>query len=194
MNWEAIGSVGEILSAGGVIFTLAYLAIQIRHSNKLATWETHRSSVESNSATFSAIVGDPDVARIYRTGFLNLDDLDALEKIRFHQLVLQMMLNFKDILDAYDKNLFDQPTYEAWQGYICAHLNMPGGRLWWEESKPTWIQRVRDEIERGMAEVPRADAIAPTLWTSDAPVEIDVPNPSRATHTGSDSTSTNESS
>jgi hypothetical protein len=30
MNWEAIGAVGELLGAAGVIITLTYLAIQIR--------------------------------------------------------------------------------------------------------------------------------------------------------------------
>ncbi len=30
MNWEAIGAVGEVLGAIGVIVTLGYLAVQIR--------------------------------------------------------------------------------------------------------------------------------------------------------------------
>jgi hypothetical protein len=33
MNWEAIGAVGEIASAAGVIITLIYLATQIRIQN-----------------------------------------------------------------------------------------------------------------------------------------------------------------
>lgn len=34
MNWDAIGAVGEILGALGVIVTLAYLAIQVRASTR----------------------------------------------------------------------------------------------------------------------------------------------------------------
>ena len=36
MNWEAIGAVGEILGAAGVIVTLVYLARQIHVSNRAA--------------------------------------------------------------------------------------------------------------------------------------------------------------
>lgn len=34
MNWEAIGAVGEILGAAGVIATLVYLAVQIRQNTR----------------------------------------------------------------------------------------------------------------------------------------------------------------
>ena len=38
MNWEAIGSVGEIIGALAVVFTIGYLAVQIRHARRaLAT-------------------------------------------------------------------------------------------------------------------------------------------------------------
>ncbi len=33
MNWEAIGSIGEIIGAFAVFASLMYLAIQIKHSN-----------------------------------------------------------------------------------------------------------------------------------------------------------------
>ena len=33
MNWEATAAVAELLGALGVIATLAYLAVQIRHSS-----------------------------------------------------------------------------------------------------------------------------------------------------------------
>ena len=32
MNWEAIGAVGELVAALGVIISLIYLGVQIRHS------------------------------------------------------------------------------------------------------------------------------------------------------------------
>lgn len=183
MQWEAIGAVGEVLGAVGVIITLGYLALQIRHSNKLASWETHRAAVAANANILSAVLNDPEVAKIYRIGFMHPEELNEIEKIRFNQLAIQMVLNFKDILDAYDKGMFDLQTYQAWQANLCSHLNMPGGRLWWRESELGWIQRVRDEINQGMLEVHRMDAGAPTFWSSDALFEVESPNPKRSTWT-----------
>jgi len=34
MNWEALGAIGEMVAAGGVIFSLVYLAVQIRNQSK----------------------------------------------------------------------------------------------------------------------------------------------------------------
>ena len=43
MNWEAIGAVGEIGGAAGVIITLVYLAIQVRSSAKATESQVHAS-------------------------------------------------------------------------------------------------------------------------------------------------------
>jgi hypothetical protein len=100
MNWEAIGAVGEVAGAIGVIFTLGYLALQIRHSNKLATWETHHASVASHADAMSGVLNNPDVAKIYRTGLMSPDELDEIEKIRFNQLLTQLSRRSSEGLES----------------------------------------------------------------------------------------------
>jgi len=129
----------------------------------------------------NSIINQAEVAKVYRSGLLDPDELDELEKIQFYQLLNQMVLNYKDILDAYDKGMFDFPTYEAWQGFICAHLVMPGGRLWWRDHEQGFIPRVREELNQGMLEVPRLDATSNTFWSSDAAFEVQRENPQRLT-------------
>ena len=43
MNWEALGAIGEIVGAIGVIATLAYLAIQIRQNTRMGASELRQS-------------------------------------------------------------------------------------------------------------------------------------------------------
>jgi len=40
LDWDAVGAIGEILGAAGVIVTLAYLAIQIKHNSKVTKMST----------------------------------------------------------------------------------------------------------------------------------------------------------
>ena len=49
MNWEAIGAVGEIVGALGVIVTLAYLATQVRQNT-----DSMQASSELNLSNRSA--------------------------------------------------------------------------------------------------------------------------------------------
>ena len=46
MNWEAIGAVGEVLGAGGVIVTLGYLAIQIRQNTRAVRTQVNQSRAD----------------------------------------------------------------------------------------------------------------------------------------------------
>ncbi len=47
MNWEAIGAIGEILGAIGVIVTLAYLAVQIRQNTQVTRASTAQQMTDN---------------------------------------------------------------------------------------------------------------------------------------------------
>lgn len=52
MNWNAIGAIGEVISALGFVFTLAYLAVQIRQNTESVKVSTVQAMIEA-SAGFS---------------------------------------------------------------------------------------------------------------------------------------------
>lgn len=52
MNWEAVGAIGEVIGAIGVIVTLAYLAIQIRQNSAVV-----RSATRQAISTTQAEIG-----------------------------------------------------------------------------------------------------------------------------------------
>jgi len=64
MNWEAIGAMGEIVGAAAVVATLGYLAVQIRHSTKVARSATRQSIVEMTMSTARDIVSDGELAEL----------------------------------------------------------------------------------------------------------------------------------
>ncbi|MGB0133791.1 hypothetical protein, partial [Dokdonella sp.] len=68
MNWDAIGAIGEIAGAIGVIVTLLYLAIQLRQNTKASNAIAVQNSME-NSARFSELISkDPELARTFYSG------------------------------------------------------------------------------------------------------------------------------
>ena len=56
MNWEALGAIGELLGAIGVIATLGYLAFQIRQNNKLLAAQARYSLKALRSDTANSIL------------------------------------------------------------------------------------------------------------------------------------------
>ena len=62
MNWEAIGAVGEILGAIGVIATLGYLAAQIRQNTRSSRDAASRASFDTVTRINLMLVENPEVA------------------------------------------------------------------------------------------------------------------------------------
>ena len=166
MDIQDMGAIGEVLGSVAVLITLVYLALQIRQANSIASWETHRSSVAANSHTMNAIICNEDVAKIFRDGLLGIESLGPTDRIRFHMILDEIILNFKDILDAHDRGLFDSQTYEAWLAYVSSLMNMPGGEVWWKENCTNYTARLQEDVgQRKMIEG-RYDAKSPTVWMS----------------------------
>ena len=56
MNWEAIGAVGEVFGALGVIATLGYLAVQIRQNTKTVRTSTYQAVLDSSRSDTELIL------------------------------------------------------------------------------------------------------------------------------------------
>lgn len=75
MNWEAIGAIGETISAIAVFATLMFLAVQIRQSNRVNEANTrisiaemkHRSN-DSITRFSEALIADPELSSIWDRG------------------------------------------------------------------------------------------------------------------------------
>ena len=61
MNWDAIGAVGEIIGAAGVIITLAYLATQIRQNTNQLKGEAISSINDTEIVLTKELRGDHDL-------------------------------------------------------------------------------------------------------------------------------------
>jgi hypothetical protein len=97
MNWEAIGAIGEILGAAGVILTLGYLAFQIRAGTKATKAAAFQAVLQSemdfasilieNAGTREKIVTDTPLSEGEETRvaivLYNIFMLDS--ERRFHQ-------------------------------------------------------------------------------------------------------------
>ena len=87
VSWEAIGAIGEVAGAFGVILTLIYLAIQLRQNTKASQITAVQNSVE-NSARFSELVAEDDhPGRTFWVGLSNPEELNASEMRKFISIV-----------------------------------------------------------------------------------------------------------
>ena len=77
MNWEAIGAIGEIVGAIGVIITLVYLAVQIRSSARATEAQVHASLSSEMESLAVALAQDDALADAMTLAMRDGDLTDA---------------------------------------------------------------------------------------------------------------------
>lgn len=90
MDWNAIGAVGEVIGAAGVIFSLIYLATQIRSSAKQANADTIYNLQIGQSDIMEAFASNPELAKLLakiRCG----DSLEAHEEIQVDFIIARVV-------------------------------------------------------------------------------------------------------
>ncbi|MGD8832898.1 MAG: hypothetical protein PVF57_19995 [Pseudomonadales bacterium] len=166
MNWQAIGAIGEVAGAIGVILTLAYLARQMRINTIALKNETTRDSVQMVIDSYSTVISDEEVASIYLRGMQDFHALSEVEQIRFHYVCTQRLhaastsRAFNDVTNR--KARVDMT--DNLSPWIERMLRNPGFRQWWESRghaivEPDFAEYVQsvwsDMVESG--ELSRAD-------------------------------------
>ena len=160
MNWDAIGAIGEVLAAIGVIVTLFYLALQVRHgkqateantksledSRKYAEIELHRNSQVLAAPLAEWPARDESLAKILVEGFEDYQALNKIDRFRFTAVMTSYVLGFKGIMEAFDRGIMDADTYTIWLSAVAAFVTTPGGEVWWKTGQLGFIPELRQRI------------------------------------------------
>jgi hypothetical protein len=83
MNWEAVGAVGEILGAAGVIATLGYLALQIRQNTRQTQALAANASAIALQGARKSVYESAEVTEFWLKGMSHPDELSEHDYYRF---------------------------------------------------------------------------------------------------------------
>lgn len=155
LNWDAIGSVGEVIGAAGVIASLLYLSIQIRRSDQTARAESLSSVLDGwrDRAGLQLFV-DSDVADLFAKGLTDLDRLDASEKRRFFYLITEHVFQAQQSMQLHQRGLLPDVDYDAWIYYVSSLIRTPGGGQVWPLIASTITPTIRDVLNDFLAANP----------------------------------------
>ena len=159
MNWDAIGAVGEIVGALAVLITLAYLAVQVRHSRdlleenrKLALSQVYQGRAnfrreihaEFGSAEMSKIVAKVTlgVGKHTKEAVERFYELEIHEQIQYRQILEQWCVMMDDALFQIELGLVDDKATESAYGFI--RNSYP----WWDALGCNISPRLREWSEK----------------------------------------------
>ena len=136
MNWEAIGAVGEILGALGVIISLGYLAGQIRGNTRALRRTASHDAVSGLNHWFAEVTRSTEFAATFSRGLEGFGSLSPEEASWFRIMLFQFFKVAEDMHFQYVEGVLDDGQWEGWSFLYGQYLASPGGREYWALVRP----------------------------------------------------------
>ena len=147
MNWEAIGSIAELLGALGVIASLVYLAAQIRHNTRSLRASTYESLAQATAASNILLISDPEIAELVERGLGN-DTLDRDTRTRFVAYLRMTFRRYDSVFLHYRQGILPPEAWEAYWNSFRKILRSPNVRDFWVRSKDDYMPDFRDLVSQ----------------------------------------------
>jgi hypothetical protein len=161
MNWDAIGALGELLGAAGVMASLIYLAVQVRQNTVHLNNSTRSmrdaalmASRAMNNEMTSLAIANPGLARLFRLGMGASPKLNADDRIRFDLFMFQWFSNVETLFLLHQRGSLEVDQWIAAKTRLRMILATPGGRDSWERQAATLGEPFRDFVLQDLRDPP----------------------------------------
>ena len=148
MDWNAIGAVGEVLGAAGVIATLLYLTIQLRQNTRATQAQTVAGVHDSIGSYLLASSQSSELASLWaKADSSGLEALEANEEFQLRGFLAALFYSF---LNAHDQMRIGTISEEQWLPYrntLSGLLSQRPNREFWEQYRTFLPESFNAEIE-----------------------------------------------
>jgi hypothetical protein len=146
MNWEAIGTIAEIVGAAAVVVSLLYVAMQIRQNTRQIRVATH----DGTSRDLRQLIREISTAGLTEVFVLGLEDPDSLDdrqKLDFAFLIYDLFKAFENVYYHYLHGTLGEDAWQGWRRFIEQYATAPGARRYWHVRRDIFTTDFRDLID-----------------------------------------------
>ena len=133
MNWDALGSIAELVGAIGVIGSLLYLAGQVRMSARASAVESKLESTALLCNFIDSLINDRDLKDLQMRGIADIDSLTKEEYIRFSDMCMKAFWMFSASYFQYESGTITEDDFHETRAVMRYWLRGRGCRMWWEK-------------------------------------------------------------
>jgi len=131
MNWEAVGAVGEVAGAAGVIITLLYLSVQVRASTLASRVESKLAASGMYTDFLKTLIESPEINDIFVRGRDNIELLSSEEFYRFSNMAFQAFSFFSASRFQHSSGVLSASDWFEHLAIIRFWLRGKGCQQWW---------------------------------------------------------------
>lgn len=148
MNWDAIGTVADIVGAIAVVVSLLYLAVQVRQNAAVSRSSAFRAIFDGLTAHNNFMFGPQNVELMIRC-LRDYPGVPAEDRMRFDNLMTNLLNYLEASFEAAEAQTLGSETMDNWAWWFQTKiLPYPGPRAWWSQAKPTYPDYVQDWVDK----------------------------------------------
>jgi hypothetical protein len=148
MNWDAVSAVADWAGVVLVVFSLAYLALQIRQNTKTVRAATELDTGRQWSEFHSRVAHSSDMADIWDKGLTNSKELSPPEKRKLIWLVAEYFFLVESLYRQRQLGFLGHDVWEQHQSVVTGLLCHPMLDSWWESGVSPYSTEFREAINK----------------------------------------------
>jgi hypothetical protein len=138
VSFEQLSYLAQIVASIGVIVSLIFVGLQIKHNTGALQRNEHNSTMAQWTVIRMAIAKNRDIAELMTAGLHGERALDAADQLRLEQMLAGHAWAAFHIWDRTQRGVFPKGTFEATTGpLLCTLLGTARGGIWWRSAKHT---------------------------------------------------------
>src|SRR5213082_1650028 len=136
MSLEQLSYLAQIVASVGVIFSLIFVGLQIKHNTAALQRNEHNSTMAQWTVIRQAIATNRDIAELMTAGLRGESALDAADQLRLEHFLNEHLWASFHIWDRTQRGVFPKGTFELSTGRHLAGLLLTSrGGTWWSHAK-----------------------------------------------------------
>lgn len=133
MNWEALGAIGEIVGAAGVIVSLLYLAGQVRSNARQVRHASAQAVLDKLNSLIGQLAFATGAADVWTRGLSGLSALtDDEEMVRFSSMLMQAFWAYEEVFHYRQAGVIEDWAWLHARAPIDHMMRTPGFQQWWK--------------------------------------------------------------
>jgi hypothetical protein len=187
MNWEALGAIGELVAATGVMGTLLFVGIQVRLSsqqtsqaNKIARGASQRDLLKQTAGFFQLTFDNPTVLQDIRLGLMSYDNASHESKNNFATWAFALLHIMEQCAYMHEDDLITDSSFNGFETVALGIIVTPGGAEWWMHTKKAIGMTLVEHLDKRLVELEGITPPVYELLTQFAPIEDSTAKPESA--------------
>src|SRR3981081_206064 len=131
MSFEHLSYLAQIVASAGVLASLIFVGLQIKHNTGTLQRNEHNSTMAQWTVIRMAIAKNRDIAELMTAGLDGERAMDAADQLRLEQMLAEYAWASFHIWDRTQRGVFPKGTFEATGGGLLRGvLTTAGGETW----------------------------------------------------------------